>query len=107
MKKSDQTKERLLEEAHAMMKGLHEAGIADVTTMREFDALCVSETHDCSPSRIKKIRRCIGVSQAVLAKVINVSLPAVKQWERGERKPSGPALKLLNLLETKGLDAVL
>ena len=58
-------------------------------------------------SKIKKFRLCAGVSQAVFAKIINVSVAAIKQWERGERKPSGPALKLLNLVESKGLDVIL
>lgn len=107
MKKNDQTKKRLLKEAHEMVKSLHEAGIADFATMREFDALCISETHDLSPHKIKKIRRCAGVSQAVFAKIINVSVAAIKQWERGERKPSGAALKLLNLVESKGVDVIL
>jgi len=107
MKKNDQTKKRLLKEAHEMVKDLHEAGIADIITMREFDALCISETHALSPTKIKKIRRCAGVSQAVFAKIINVSVAAIKQWERGERKPSGPALKILNLVEAKGLDTIL
>lgn len=107
MKKNDQTKKRLLKEAHEIVKSLHGVGVADIATMREFDALCVSETHELSPSKIKKIRRSVGVSQAVFAKIINVSVAAIKQWERGERKPSGPALKILNLVEVKGLEAVL
>lgn len=107
MKKHDMTKSRLLQEAHEMAKDLHASDFMPVTTMREFDALCLTETHDLSASKIKKIRHMTGVSQAVLAKIINVSVAAIKQWERGERKPSGPALKLLNLVETKGIDALL
>ena len=107
MTNAEKTKRRLLSEAHEMAKGLHDAGVVDITTMREFDALCAFDTPMLSPSRIKKIRRCAGVSQAVFAKIINVSAAAIKQWERGERKPSGAALKLLNLIETKGLDVVL
>ncbi len=78
-----------------------------MATMREFDALCLSEIHELSANKIKKIRHCVDVSQAVLAKIINVSVAAIKQWERGERRPSGAALKLLNLVETKGIEAVL
>lgn len=33
--------------------------------------------------------------------------PSATARERGERKPSGAALKLLNLVEAKGLDAVI
>lgn len=43
MKKTDKTKKRLLTEAHEIAKGLHKAGAFDVTTMKEFDALCLSE----------------------------------------------------------------
>lgn len=32
---------------------------------------------------------------------------AVRSWEQGDKKPSGPSLKLLNLIDRKGLDAVL
>lgn len=107
MKKNDQTKKRLLAEAHEIVRDLHAAGIANLATMREFDALCISEIHSLSPSKIRKIRQCAGVSQAVFAKIINVSVAAIKQWERGERKPNGTALKLLNLVESKGIDIVL
>ncbi len=107
MKKSDITKKRLLQEAHEMASELHSAGAINLTTMREFDALCISETHELSASKIKKIRQIAGVSQAVFAKIINVSVAAIKQWERGERKPSVAALKLLNLVESKGLDIII
>ncbi len=90
-----------------MAKGLHAAAVADMATMREFDALCVPKVRELSATKIKKIRRGAGVSQAVFAKIINVSLAAIKQWERGERKPSGAALKLLNIVDTKGIDIIL
>jgi putative transcriptional regulator len=107
MKKMDKTKKRLLEEAHEIAQDLHNADIISIKTMKEFDALCLPEIHELSASKIKKIRLSTGISQAVFAKVVNVSAAAIKQWERGERKPSGAALKLLNLIEEKGLESVL
>lgn len=107
MKKSKPAKSRLMQEAHKMAADLYEGGIITLSTMKEFDALCLSETHELSASKIKKIRITSGVSQAVFAKVLNVSSAAIKQWERGERNPSGPALKLLNLVEAKGIQAIL
>jgi len=56
---------------------------------------------------IKNLRESAGVSQAVLAKVLNVTTNAVGQWERGEKRPSGSALKLLTLVRTKGIATVL
>jgi putative transcriptional regulator len=47
------------------------------------------------------------LTQAVLAAVLNTSLSTVRKWEGGEKQPSGPSLKLLSLLERKGLEAVL
>ncbi|AAP86032.1 conserved hypothetical protein (plasmid) [Cupriavidus necator H16] len=47
------------------------------------------------------------MSQAVLASVLNTSLSTVRKWEVGDKKPSGPSVKLLNLIERKGLEAVL
>lgn len=98
---------RLLSEAHEMASDLNSVGAMDVLTMREFDALCLPKLKPLSPSKIKKIRRQAKVSQAIFARIINVSLAAIKQWERGERKPSGAALKLLNLAESKGIDVLL
>ncbi|WP_110579462.1 helix-turn-helix domain-containing protein [Microcystis aeruginosa] len=47
-----------------------------------------------------------GVSQAVFAHYLNVSKDSVSQWERGEKHPAGLALKLLSLVEKKGLNAI-
>lgn len=44
---------------------------------------------------------------AVLAAVLNTSASTVRKWEIGEKQPSGPSLKLLNLIDRKGLEAVL
>ena len=107
MKNKNTNKTRLLNEAHEIATGLHEVGLLDFTTMKEFDALCIPQPKKLSASKIKKIRNAAGVSQAVLAKFINVSVAAIKQWERGERKPSGPALKLLNLIDNKGIQAII
>jgi putative transcriptional regulator len=96
-----------MHEAHQMANDLYESGMITLSTLNEFDALCLTETHELSAPKIKKIRLASGVSQAVFAKVLNVSAAAIKQWERGERKPSGSALKLLNLVEAKGLEAIL
>lgn len=51
-------------------------------------------------------RNMAGVSQAVFAHYLNVSVGSVSKWERGEKHPSGPALKLLDLVRRKGLEAI-
>ena len=47
------------------------------------------------------------MSQAIFALALNVTTSLVSQWERGEKKPSGPSLKLLALADKKGIQAIL
>ncbi len=37
---------------------------------------------------------------------LNTSLSTVQQWEQGKKHPNGPSLKLLNIVDQKGLDAL-
>lgn len=59
------------------------------------------------PGRIKSLREQARLSQAVFAAVLNTSVSTVQKWEAGDKKPSGPSRKLLNLIERKGLEALL
>lgn len=92
---------------HRLITGLYEAGVVDKATMRKFDEMCLTPVRPMEAKDIRDLREEAGVSQAVLARVLNVTTHAVGQWERGEKKPSGPSLKLLALLREKGLSAVL
>jgi putative transcriptional regulator len=85
---------------------LHEAGIIDKATMREINALCASPLEPLSPDEIRALREREHVSQPVFARYLNVRKDAVSKWERGERRPNGPSLKLLNLVKAKGLEAI-
>lgn len=100
-------KSRILEEMHETARGLHEIGLIDKRRMREFDALCHLNMEEMTPKKIKTLRQQAHVSQAVFAAVLNISPSTVQKWEIGEKRPSGPSLKLLNLIKRKGLDAVL
>lgn len=97
---------KLLDTVHQTAKGLHEAGLMDTRTMREFDALCLEPVKPMSPLQIRRLRRRNRVSQAVFAAYLNTSLSTVQKWERGQKKPNGPSLKLLNLVERKGLEVL-
>lgn len=85
---------------------LHEAGVIDKATMREFDALCLTPVEPLSPEEIRALREREHVSQPVFAHYLNVRKDAVSKWERGEKRPNGPSLKLLNLVKAKGLEAI-
>jgi putative transcriptional regulator len=86
--------------------GLHRAGVVDKATMREFDALCLTPVAPMSPEEIRALREREQVSQPVFALYLNVRKDAVSKWERGEKKPDGPSLKLLSLVKAKGLGAI-
>ena len=91
---------------HETVKDLTEAGVMDITTMREFDVLCLPEVERYDAEHIKALREKENVSQAVFAAYLNTSPSTVKQWEQGGKKPRGTSLKLLNLVAHKGLGAL-
>lgn len=98
---------RILEAVHDTALDLHKAGFIDKRRMREYDALCLAPVPDYSSKKIRALRERFKLSQAVLASILNTSLSTVRQWEIGEKHPSGPSLKLLDLLDRKGLEALI
>ncbi|MCP3043085.1 MULTISPECIES: helix-turn-helix domain-containing protein [Xanthomonas] len=91
---------------HETVADLHRAGVVKVETMREFDEMCLAPVEELSPAQIVSIRKKSRVSQPVLATYLNVSKSSVSQWERGDKKPDGAAMKLLNLVKRKGLEVL-
>ena len=100
------TKSAILEAVHQTAKGLHKAGVMDQVTLREFDRLCLPPVEPLEPNQIKKIREASRVSQAVFAALLNTSLSTVQKWEIGQKKPTGTALKLLHLVQKRGLELI-
>ena len=98
---------RILESVHETASDLHRLGFIDKRKMQKYDALCLSPIPEYDAARIRALRSRMQLSQAVLASLLNTSLSTVRQWEIGNKKPSGPSLKLLDLIERKGLEAVL
>jgi len=97
---------RLSAAIHETAVGLHRLGLMDKATMREFDASCLTTVEPFSARQITAIRKKAGVSQGVFAHYLNVKPKLVSEWERGEKRPSGPSLKLLAIVKAKGLDAI-
>jgi putative transcriptional regulator len=97
---------RILEAVHETALGLYEAGVMDQVTMREFDLVCLPKIEKLEPQRIKAIRETAQVSQPVFAALLNTSVSTVQKWEIGQKRPSGTALKLLHIVEKRGLDAI-
>jgi putative transcriptional regulator len=100
-------KSEAMASVHEAISDLHGIGLVDKATMRHFDELCLTLVPEYSPDEIKSLRERLNISQTVLASVINASANSIQKWERGAKKPSGTALKLLNLLDRKGLESVI
>ena len=47
---------------------------------------------------VKAIRSDLDMSQNEFASAFDISVNTLRHWERGDRKPQGPALVLLNVV---------
>ena len=95
-----------LRAVHVTVKDLHDIGVVDKATMRRFDVSCLTTIEHLDPEDIAAIREQAGVSQSIFACYLNVPAALVSQWERGDRRPTGTAVKLLSLVKRKGLEAI-
>jgi putative transcriptional regulator len=106
MRKTKKHKSDIKAAIHEIASGLHKVGMIDTKTMRGFDNSCLTPIHDFSADEIRALREREDVSQSVFASYLNVTKDSVSKRERGEKKPAGPSLKLLSLVERKGLQGI-
>lgn len=74
----------------SIKRGLEEAiahGKGEQTDIRLFTP---------QPVDVKLVREKTGLTQNQFAATFGISLGTLRHWERGDRKPHGPALVLLN-----------
>ena len=95
-----------LEALHETATGLHRLRLIDTKTVRDFDASCLTSVEKLSAQEIAEVRKKAGVSEAVFARYLNVTVGLVSQRERDAKQPRGPSLKLLALARKKGMDAI-
>ena len=107
VKTATKAKSPIFDAVYETASDLHALGFIDQRKMRKFEVLCQAPIPDYDSEKIRALRDRFKLSQAVLASVLNTSLSTVRQWEIGDKHPSGPSQKLLNLLERKGLEALI
>lgn len=86
--------------------GLHRADIIDKKTLRELTDDELPMLHEYTGEEIRHLRQCQHLSQAVFAKYLNVSPAMIRSLEQGKRHAHGAILKLLNILERHGIEAM-
>ncbi|HGM5578802.1 helix-turn-helix domain-containing protein [Pseudomonas putida] len=98
---------KLIESLRDDLSVLYQAGAVGKVTMREFEAICPAPVRDFTALDIRRLREALNFSQPVFALHLHTSASTVRKWEQGETRPAGPALKLLNVIADKGLQAIL
>lgn len=93
------TEDEVLATAHALGAALHRVGAMDAATMRDLDALCLPPRPEYGGAEVRRIRAAARMSQPLFARLLGVDKSAVAQWERGAKRPSGPAARLLEVLD--------
>jgi putative transcriptional regulator len=91
---------------------MRRAGVIDAlthakVTLRHLGNKADVVTEPNSGPEIRKLREDAHLSQAVFARYLNLTVGYVSQLERGAKRPSGPALVLLNVIRRKGIEAIL
>jgi putative transcriptional regulator len=101
--------EELLETAQDMrMRGLMNKVAHEKITMRHLgERVSTSKAVVPSGKEIRAMRERAHLSQAVFAHYLKLTVGYVSQLERGAKRPTGPALVLLDVIRRKGIEAIL
>ncbi|HWZ49995.1 MAG TPA: helix-turn-helix domain-containing protein [Granulicella sp.] len=107
-KKTSSLTESLLETAEDM----HRLGVLDNAThqkitIRHLGPLPLSTAEPITGEEIRTLREREHLSQAALARFLNLTVGYISQLERGTKQPKGPALTLLNVIRRKGIQVIL
>ena len=96
---------RFIQEMLETARGMHASGLMPPDRMNLIETLSAASVPDYSGKRIEALRKKNHLSQEAFALLLHARLSTVQQWERGARRPSRPYLRLLQVLDRKGLEA--
>ena len=88
-------------------RDLHNAGLMRPEELHDIASLCLPDLKPFTPNQIKRLRIRCHASPSTFARILNISVKTVRNWENGETQPTGAALRLLHLLADKGVNIVL
>jgi putative transcriptional regulator len=92
------TADEALNVAYEMAADLHESGVMDDLTMEKVKLMRFPAKKTFSSEEIRQIRGLTRMSQSVFALLLNVGKSTVVKWENGIRHPTGPAMRVLQIL---------
>jgi putative transcriptional regulator len=103
---------RLRHEILALANDMHANGTMDgetfrKITMRQFNKAEAATLAPLTGEEIRALRKQARMSQAVFARHLNLTVGYVSQLERGAKRPTGPALALLDLIRRRGIEAII
>lgn len=103
---------RLADEIMEMAGAQHRIGImaeADYQkiTARHLGTDALPSAEPITSAEVRAVREQAHLSQAALARYLNMTTGYVSQLERGATQAKGPALALLNVIRRKGIEALL
>jgi putative transcriptional regulator len=75
-----------------------------VTSMEQMNEIAAgrrkpSRTFVVDAVKVKRIRAATGLSQARFARLVDVDVSTLRNWEQGRRSPTGPARALLKIID--------
>jgi putative transcriptional regulator len=98
----------LLETASDMhASGVMTEATLEKITMRHLEEVAPTVPATLTGPEIKALRERSRLSQAVFARYLHLTTGYVSQLERGAKRPTGPALVLLDIIRRKGIEAIL
>jgi len=107
-KKPSRLTKALLETADDMRRvGILDSASHEKITLRHLGGKADNVGKPISGDEIRSLRERAHLSQAVFARYLNLTVGYVSQLERGAKRPTGPALVLLNVIRRKGIEAIL
>lgn len=103
---------RLMLEMQSLAGEMHANGTMDDATyskitMRNVARAEAATLAPLSGEEIRSLRERANMSQAVFAQYLNLTVGYVSQLEREVKRPTGPALALLNIIRRKGIEAII
>lgn len=86
---------------------MDDAGYKKITMRHLGDKAEAATLSPLTGEEIRALREQAHMSQAVFARYLNLTVGYISQLERGAKRPTGPALVLLDVIRRKGMEAIL